>query len=560
MGKFQTMLTLLKINNLALIEEVVWEMGSGLIGITGETGSGKSMVIGALKLIVGQRADTELIRTGENTCTVEAIFDLKDCREINSILETAGLEPCSENQLVIRRVLDKKATNKQFINCSPVTLNTLKKVGKLLVDLHGPHDHHSLFSSERQLSLLDAYAGLTEITNQHSLAYKKFKSLQSEYDELINSERSNEQAIDLLKHQINEIDEADIKEDEEEKLYKRYQVSRNSKSLLEASSKIISELHGEEHSVIDQLMQLMRSFKELEKFDSSATRYTEKFENALVEIQELQNQLETYTGSIEMEPSRIEEIECRVDLIETLKRKYGNSLGEVLGFRKSAHEKLNKNENRHEELKRLETEIEEAQSEMLKISEKITKKRIIASPKLGNLVTKELKDLGFKKSIFEISLEKKEKPTSMGTESIEFLFAPNPGEPSKALRSIASSGEMSRVMLALKSTLAGEDAIPVLVFDEIDANVGGAIAQSVGIKMASLGKSHQVISISHLPQVASLSKSHYVVKKEFTDGGRTRSEIMKVDGKERVAEIARMLGGEKKSAQQHAHSLMQTAA
>ena len=327
------MLSLLKINNLALIEEVVWEMGSGLIGITGETGSGKSMVIGALKLIVGQRADTELIRTGEDTCTVEAIFDLKDCSDINIILDESGLEPCSENQLVIRRVLDKKATNKQFINCSPVTLNTLKKIGKLLVDLHGPHDHHSLFSSERQLSLLDAYAGLTEITRQHSLAYKKFKTLQGEYDELINSERSNEQAIDLLKHQINEIDEADIKEDEEEQLYKSYHVSRNSKSLLEASSKIISELHGEEHSVIDQLMQLMRSFKELEKFDSSATAYTEKFESALVEIQELQNQLETYAGSIEMEPSKIEEIECRVDLIETLKRKYGNSLGEVLGFR-----------------------------------------------------------------------------------------------------------------------------------------------------------------------------------------------------------------------------------
>jgi len=554
------MLTLLKINNLALIEEVVWEMGSGLIGITGETGSGKSMVIGALKLIVGQRADTELIRTGENTCTVEAIFDLKDCSDINIILDESGLEPCSENQLVIRRVLDRKATNKQFINCSPVTLNTLKKVGKLLVDLHGPHDHHSLFSSERQLSLLDAYAGLTEITNQHSLVYKKFKSLQSEHNELISSERSNEQAIDLLKHQINEIDEADIKEEEEEELYKRYQMSRNSKSLLETSGRILSELHGEENSVIDQLMQLMRSFKELEKSDSSAMEYTEKFENALVEIQELQNQLETYAGSIEMEPSKIEEIECRVDLIETLKRKYGNSLREVLSFRKSAHEKLNKTENRHEELKRLEKEIEEAQSEMLKISEKITKKRISASPKLANLVTKELKDLGFKKSIFEISLEKKENPTAMGAEGIEFLFAPNPGEPSKALRSIASSGEMSRVMLALKGTLASQDAIPVLVFDEIDANVGGAIAQSVGIKMASLGRSHQIISISHLPQVASLSKSHYVVRKEFTGEGRTRSGIMKVDGKKRVAEIARMLGGEKESAQQHAHSLMQSAA
>ena len=554
------MLSLLKINNLALIEEVVWEMGSGLIGITGETGSGKSMVIGALKLIVGQRADTELIRTGEDTCTVEAIFDLKDCSDINTILDESGLEPCSENQLVIRRVLDRKATNKQFINCSPVTLNTLKKVGKLLVDLHGPHDHHSLFSSERQLSLLDAYAGLTEITKQHSLAYKKFKFLQTEHDELISSERSNEQAIDLLKHQINEIDEADIKEEEEEELYKRYQMSRNSKNLLETSNKLISELHGEENSVIDQLMQLMRSFKELEKYDSSATEYTEKFENALVEIQELQNQLETYAGSIDMEPSKIEKIECRVDLIETLKRKYGNSLGEVLSFRESAHEKLNKTENRHEELKRLENEIEKAQLEMLKISEKITKKRISAAPKLADLVTKELKDLGFKKSIFEISLEKKENPTAMGAEGIEFLFAPNPGEPSKALRSIASSGEMSRVMLALKSTLASQDAIPVLVFDEIDANVGGAIAQSVGIKMASLGRSHQVISISHLPQVASLSKSHYVVRKEFTGEGRTRSGIMKVDGKKRVAEIARMLGGEKESAQQHAHSLMQSAA
>jgi len=392
------------------------------------------------------------------------------------------------------------------------------------------------------------------------LVYKKFKSLQSEHNELISSERSNEQAIDLLKHQINEIDEADIKEEEEEELYKRYQMSRNSKSLLETSSRILSELHGEENSVIDQLMQLMRSFKELEKSDSSAMEYTEKFENALVEIQELQNQLETYAGSIEMEPSKIEEIECRVDLIETLKRKYGNSLREVLSFRKSAHEKLNKTENRHEELKRLEKEIEEAQSEMLKISEKITKKRISASPKLANLVTKELKDLGFKKSIFEISLEKKENPTAMGAEGIEFLFAPNPGEPSKALRSIASSGEMSRVMLALKGTLASQDAIPVLVFDEIDANVGGAIAQSVGIKMASLGRSHQIISISHLPQVASLSKSHYVVRKEFTGEGRTRSGIMKVDGKKRVAEIARMLGGEKESAQQHAHSLMQSAA
>ena len=272
------MLSLIKINNLALIEEITWEMGSGLIGITGETGAGKSMIIGALKLIVGQRADNGLIRTGKDTCTVEAVFDLKDCKEINSILEEAGLEACTENQLVIRRVIDRKTHNRQFINCSPVTLNTLKSIGKLLVDLHGPHDHHSLFSADRQLSLLDAYAGLTETTEEHALAYRKLRTIENEYECLINSERSNEQAIDLLKHQINEIDEADINPDEEEDLNNRYQVSRNSKNLLETSSRIISELQGEENSVVDQLMQLTRLFKELEKHDPSTTRYTEKFE------------------------------------------------------------------------------------------------------------------------------------------------------------------------------------------------------------------------------------------------------------------------------------------
>ena len=554
------MLTLIKINNLALIEEVVWEMGSGLIGITGETGAGKSMVIGALKLIVGQRADTELIRTGEDTCTVEAVFDLKNCNEINSILEDAGLEPCSENQLVIRRVMDRKTANKQFVNCSPVTLNTLKTIGKLLVDLHGPHDHHSLFSTDRQLSLLDAYAGISEDTKQHAKAYEKLKAIENEYENLINSERSNEQAIDLLKHQINEIDEADINPDEEEDLNNRYQVSRNSKNLLETSSKIINELQGEENSVVDQLMQLTRSFKDLEKFDPSTTRYTEKFENALVEIQELQTQIDFYAASVEMDPSEIDLIEERVDLIETLKRKYGNNLNEVLSFREDAQEKLNKTENRHEELERLEVEIDDARSAMLKISEKISKKRALAAPKLGKLVTKELMELGFKKSKFEILLERKDQPTATGHESMEFLFSPNPGEPSKPLRSIASSGEMSRVMLALKGTLAREDSIPVLVFDEIDANVGGEIARTVGTKMCSLSDSHQVISISHLPQVASMAASHFVVQKEFTKDGRTKSQIRSVKNDERVSELARMLGGEKGTAEEHAKNLMTVAA
>ena len=554
------MLSLIKINNLALIEEITWEMGSGLIGITGETGAGKSMIIGALKLIVGQRADNGLIRTGKDTCTVEAVFDLKDCKEINSILEEAGLEACTENQLVIRRVIDRKTPNRQFINCSPVTLNTLKSIGKLLVDLHGPHDHHSLFSADRQLSLLDAYAGLAEITEEHALAYRKLRTIENEYECLINSERSNEQAIDLLKHQINEIDEADINPDEEEDLNNRYQVSRNSKNLLETSSRIISELQGEENSVVDQLMQLTRLFKELEKHDPSTTRYTEKIETALVEIQELQSQMDFYAASVEMDPSEIESIEERVDLIETLKRKYGNNLQEVLSFREEAQKKLDKTENRHDELNRLEREIEDARSEMFKISEIITKKRSSAAPKLGKLVTKELMELGFKKSKFEILLEAKEQPTAHGHETVEFLFSPNPGEPSKPLRAIASSGEMSRVMLALKGTLAREDSIPVLVFDEIDANVGGEIARTVGTKMCSLGNSHQVISISHLPQVASMAESHFVVQKEFTKDGRTRSKIRSVKDNERVSELARMLGGEKQTAEEHAKNLMTAAA
>ena len=292
-----------------------------------------------------------------------------------------------------------------------------------------------------------------------------------------------------------------------------------------------------------------------EKFDPSTTRYTEKFENALVEIQELQTQMDFYAASVEMDPSEIDLIEERVDLIETLKRKYGNNLNEVLSFREDAQEKLNKTENRHGELKRLEGEIDAARSTMLKISEKITKKRALAAPKLGKLVTKELMELGFKKSKFEILLERKDQPTATGHENMEFLFAPNPGEPSKPLRSIASSGEMSRVMLALKGTLAREDSIPVIVFDEIDANVGGEIARTVGTKMCSLGDSHQVISISHLPQVASMAASHFVVQKEFTKDGRTKSQIRSVKNDERVSELARMLGGEKGTAEKHAYKI-----
>jgi DNA repair protein RecN (Recombination protein N) len=553
------MLSVLKIRHLALVEDVTWELAAGLVGVTGETGAGKSIIVGALKLILGERADRSLIRTGQDACTVEASFHLKDPRAVDAVLEEAGLEPCQDGELIVKRTISASGANKQFVNCSPVTIQVLKSLGEHLVDLHGPHDHQSLNSRERQLDMLDKFAAIEELRGKYEAAWQSWRAAATELDELENSERASSQQIDMLKFQANEIASANLKEGEEEEIESKHRIAANGARLAELCGAITSRLSEGEGSVIDGLRKISRSIHELEKIDPGTAKMFEGFKSAQIELTELESSVADYAEELEIDPAELVRLESRIDTIQKLKRKYGRTIGEILEFLAETERKLSRIENRSEEIAKLQKLVKEREADVLKLGKQISKKRADSAPKLAKEVASHLTDLGFKQSVFAAQLAELAEPAKSGLEEVDFHFAPNPGEPSKPLRLTASSGEMSRVLLAVKSALAKQDAVPLLVFDEIDANVGGNIAEAVGRKMAALGATHQVIAITHFPQVASLAKSHFVVTKEIK-GGHTKSEIAEVAGEERVEELARMLGGSAASAREHAKNLLKGAA
>jgi DNA repair protein RecN (Recombination protein N) len=552
------MLSILKIRNLALVEDVTWELAAGLVGVTGETGAGKSIIVGALKLILGERADRSLIRNGQDACTVEASFHLKDTREIDAVLNEAGLEPCQDGELLIKRTISTGGANKQFVNCSPVTIQVLKSLGEFLVDLHGPHDHQSLNSRERQLDMLDKFASIEDMRTKYEASWREWRTAVTELDELENSERIGTQQLDMLKFQADEIRSAALKDGEEEEIEARHRIAANGARLAELCGAITGRLSEGEGSVIDGLREIGRSIQELEKIDPSTANLFEGFKSARIELTELESSVADYAEDLEIDPAELAQLENRIHTIQTLKRKYGRTIGEILEFLAETERKLSRIENRGDEIEKLQKLVKDREAEVLKTGRQISKKRADAAPKLAQEVAAHLTDLGFKRSVFEAQLTTSQEPAKSGLEEVDFHFAPNPGEPSKPLRLTASSGEMSRVLLAVKSALAKQDAVPLLVFDEIDANVGGNIAEAVGRKMAALGATHQVIAITHFPQVASLAQSHFVVTKEI-EGNMTRSQIAEVAEDERVEELARMLGGSAASAREHAKSLLKGA-
>ena len=550
------MLTLLKIRNLALVDELAWELGAGLIGVTGETGAGKSVIVGALKLVLGERADKSLIRTGEDQCVVEAVFELTHTAGINPILEEGGLPPCDDNQLIVRRTIGQSAS-RQFVNDSPVTLALLKRLGEHLVDLHGPHDHQSLLSADRQLAMLDAYAGSENQLATYRETYRAWRSKNAALEELRNAENATEHEIDLLKHQISEIDAAQLNPAEEQDLEDRWRRANNASRLMESAAAAISTLNGE-NGILDRLGELQRLVRDLEKLDPSISEKTASLETAAVELQDLEGNLADYTQELEINPAEAETLAERVNLIESLKRKYGPSLADVLNRRDNAAARLDSIENRSDKIEQLEREVAEGRKALDANGKTLAASRRKAAPKLAKEISSQLKDLGFNQSSFEVPLNSLADPGPHGLESADFLFGPNPGEPLMPLRQIASSGEISRVMLAIKSALAEQDDTPLMVFDEIDANVGGEVARAVGAKMAALGTRHQVIAITHFPQVAATASHHFVVEKEVS-AGRTRSRLFPVAGENRIQELVRMLGGGGKQARAMAASLLNPA-
>jgi DNA repair protein RecN (Recombination protein N) len=547
-------LTLLRIKNLALVEELEWQMTPGFIAVTGETGAGKSIIIGALQLLLGERADKSLVRTGADLCTVEAVFTGDDLQKINPQLVEAGIESC-QSDLIIKRSFSASAGTRQFINGSPTTLSVLKNLGDDLVDLHGPHDHQSLLSPETQLALLDSFARAEDHINEYRKHYRQLQTLFAEHATLNTAETAREQELDLLRHQTNEIRSANLVVGEEEEIDKRYKLASNSKRLIELANAVANKLSEAEDSALSQLAETQRLLRELEKIDTSISELSSAHSASVVELSEIARALSVYAEKLDLDPEQLAALEQRVSLFETLKRKYGGSIADVIAFGERAAERMRKIEGRDAELERLAKEIEKVRAQMNRAGEGLRKLRTKAAPKLSETIRRNLRDLGFRQSEFEAKLEVLDEPRPSGFDAVELLFSPNPGEPLKPLRAIASSGEISRLMLAIKSALATHDAIPLLVFDEIDTNVGGEIAHAVGAKMQTLGRDHQVICITHLPQVAATASSHFVVTKDVARG-RTFSNLHEVTGKTRQEEIARMLGGKSESAFKLAATLL----
>src|SRR5256886_381316 len=549
-----SVLNLLRIKNLALVEELEWQIAPGFTAITGETGAGKSIIIGALQLLLGERTDKSLIRTGMESCTVEAIFEGAELTQLTSLLQESGVES-NEGELIVKRSFSTAGTNRQFINGSPTTLGVLKNLGDELVDLHGPHDHQSLLSPERQLALLDGYAHTEETLREFEGSYRKLQSLRAEHAALSTAESAREQEIDLLRHQINEISNANLSVTEEDEIATRYRLASNSKRLLELAASISRRLSEADDAILPQLAETQRLLRDLEKIDPEKATLAEAHAACVVELAEISRVLGQYAEQLDLDPAQLAALEERVNLFETLKRKYGGSIAEVIAFGEAAAERMRKIEGRDAELERLDQEIASARGEVERLGHGLHRARSKAAPKLTENIRANLRDLGFRQSEFEAKLTSLDEARATGFDAVELLFSPNPGEPLKPLRTIASSGEIWRLMLAIKSSLAAHDAIPLLVFDEIDANVGGEIANAVGEKMRKLAADHQVLCITRLPQVAATAATQFVVTKEVVQG-RTHSRLTEVAGKARQEEIARMLGGKSESALKHAATLL----
>jgi DNA repair protein RecN (Recombination protein N) len=550
------MLSTLRIKNLALVSDLTLQLRPGYNAITGETGAGKSIIIGALHLLLGERADRELIRAGADSCSVEAIFEGPALDGLKKILEENGLEPCADGQLLLKRVLSVAGSNRQFVNGSPATLQMLAAVGRELVDMHGPHEHQSLLQPARQLNILDAFAGLHPLRQKFAGLMEGRAALEAEKAALIVDEQSYARQLDLLRFQSHEIDAAKLLPDEEGRLAEELQRAANATRLLELSQEALNLLSEQDDSLLPRAGGLGRTLQALQKLDPTADELVTFHEQAMAAWNELPSALRRYTDGIEADPARLKELEERFNLLQSLKRKYGATVPEVIAFGEESQKKLHNLEQRDTELARINADLEKIAREIAAAGAELTAQRRKAIPRLVKSAMKQLQGLGFQQCQFDIAVRAAAAPVASGLDEIEYQFAPNAGEPARPLRAIASSGEMSRVMLALKTVLAAEDEIPLLVFDEIDANVGGETAAVVGEKMRQIARRHQVICITHLPPVAAAASAHYVVAKRV-EGGRTISEITLLDTEQRVTEIARMLGGQTGTARQHAREMLE---
>jgi DNA repair protein RecN (Recombination protein N) len=550
------MLKSFEVKDYALIEHISVEFGSGLNIITGETGAGKSILIDAMSLLLGERASTEVVRKGAEKSYVEGIFDLKGNKKVKSLLEENDVE--FSDELIVRREISLKGSNRCFINDTPVNLNLVKDVGNLLVDLHGQHEHQSLLRNETHIDYLDEFGDYQELLLQYRKIYAELLHKENELKKLQEKESSIKEKRDFYSFQIKEIDTISPQEDEEEKLVAELKILENSEKLAELTSEVYQLLYESDKSIQTSVSKVRTLLQKLNDIDKSFSDALSESESALVQVQDISNFIRTYNSKINLDQEEVEGKRARLGAINLLKKKYGGSIKNILDYRKKIGEEFELAENFSGKISELSKNIFELRKNSGSLAKSLSKQREKAAKLVKKGIEETLKELGiqepqFKTQIISLQSEKDSgvfldgkyfKATSKGIDEVEFFISTNPGEDLKPLAKVASGGEVSRIMLSLKSTLAKNDKLPLLIFDEIDVGVSGRIAQKVGKALKNLSAYHQVISITHLPQIASLAEHHFSIEKS-TQNERVVSSIKKLPESERITEIARLLSGEK---------------
>ncbi len=551
------MLIELRIENFAVIERLEVRLDAGLNVLTGETGAGKSIIVGALSLLLGERASSEAVRTGAERAVVEGVFDVTGRESILAILAEQGLDP-EDGLLILRREVAAEGRNRAWVNGAASTAGLVGELGRRLVDLHGQHEHQALLRMDAQRDILDAYAGQTDVAVELRAAYGELAEARRTLDALESRRREIEQRSDFLRFQLQEIDDAKIEAGEEESLEEESRRLEHAEDLARLSEGLHRALYEDESAVSERLGALRRQLEELIRIDPSEEPARELLETAYVNVEELGRRMGDYASRVEHDPARLDRLQRRRDQLFRLKTKYGPTLDDVLQVARSAREELALMEGSSFERKALEKERDRATARVATVAARLSAGRQAAAERLAGDVMAVLPRLGLEGARFEVSLVPLDEPGPNGAERVEFLVAVNVGFEPRSLARVASGGELSRVMLALKTILARVDSVPTLVFDEIDAGIGGRVAVQVGAKLREVADHHQVFAITHLPQIASRADHHLLVLKGESDG-MTRTDLERLEGDPRVRELARMLGGdpESETSLDHARELLQ---
>lgn len=547
------MLLSLYIKNFALIEEIEIEFDRGLNVITGETGAGKSILMGALTMILGERASTDVIRRGSDRAIIEGKFYIGSNLRLKDFIHSQEIE--AGEQILLRREISLKGQNRCFINDSLITTNVLKSIGDLLVDLHGQYEHQYLLRQEVHIDILDEFAGLQQPAALLKSQFQKVTELSRKISDLISQKETFKEKKEIYEHQLKEISEVALQRNEDETLLQEEKLLGSSEKLYSLTERVYETLYDSDASALTALSGLDAAFKELRQIDARFEDIGKQFETIRISIEEIARWVGDYNHKIQFSPERLEEIRERLLKIQRLKKKYG-SIDEILDKQKELEANVSLSENFEFELNKLKTQFESDAAAYAREALKISDQRRQAARKLQEQVVDEMKKLGMEGAQFITNIEavpdpdskisignQKVKATARGIDQVEFFLAANVGEAPKPLVKVASGGEISRIMLSLKTVLAETDQIPTLVFDEIDVGISGRIAQAVGRALHQLAGSHQTIAITHLPQIAGLSQTHFSVSKK-TVGDKTITQIKKLTREEKIHEVAKLLGGE----------------